>query len=84
MPIPKRRSKNVGELLGILAALVELVDVVLVDALLGSGLTWSAKTSNRLSAVPRGVHVSSVIIGFDVGIVNAATSVGLTTFFPVT
>lgn len=45
----------------------------------GSGLTCSAVTSRRFVEVPRGVHVISVITGFEVSYTSLLTSVGFTT-----
>ena len=72
------RSRNVGELDGISLADDESVDSAAFAAL-GSGLTCLPKTSRRLSAVPSGVQVTSVISGALTGSVRAETSVGLTT-----
>ena len=81
--MPNSRSKNVEELLGIFAALADVDVVVVVEAFAGSGLVCSPKTRRRLSAVPSGVHVRSVMVGLVVGCVRALTSVGFTTCFLV-
>lgn len=82
--MPNSRSRNVGELDGIWVALLDEVLVSVLVAELGSGLTWSAKTSRRLSAVPSGVQVISVMRGLSVPTASALTSVGLTTCFLLT
>lgn len=83
LPIPNKRSINVGEFDGIVAEslLLELLVDELVDSVdsSGSGLICSPKTSKRLSAVPSGVHVMSVTYGLSLPIKSALTSVGLTT-----
>lgn len=83
--MPNMRSKNVGALLGILAgSVVSVCEAAGASAPLGSGLTCSAKINRRLSAVPSGVQVTSVIVGFVTGLVSACTSVGFTTSMRVT
>lgn len=83
--MPKMRCRNVGELDGILVAVLVAVEGgVEVAAVEGSGLTCSPKTSRRLLAVPSGTQVISVMSGFVVGSTRAATSVGFTTLVWVT
>ncbi len=78
------RSRNVGELPGILVVLFVPESDGAAMAAVGSGLTCSAVTSRRLSEVPSGVHVISVSIGLVVLYTSLLTWVGCTTSVFVT
>lgn len=66
-------------------ALVEVVDLTGAAFLAfdGSGLTWSAKTSKRFSAVPGGSQVINMTLGFDasVGVTFAMSFGSIISFF---
>ena len=78
------RSKNVGELPGILVVLLDPVSLGAAVAAVGSGLTCSAVTSRRFNDVPSGVQVIRVSIGLVVLYTNLLTWVGCTTSVFVT